>query len=531
MVLSQATSALVCALFALWAFKKLVDLLGSGARQAPYPPGPKPRPIIGNMLDFPTEEASRTYTEWGRQFNSPILHVESLGNHVVILNKREDADELLEQRAKLYSDRPTVPIFKLFGWEYNIALMPYGEEWRQHRRVCQQNFNPQAAKQYETIQMEKTRQLLRGLLDAPKEFEAHSKLFSIGLAMSMMYGYEVKSIDDPVIAVAEEGNILAARLIVPGGSLINIFPFLRHIPPWVPGLPSRRKAMTVRQLNDEMMRIPTDFVKKSLAEGTAVSSLVTDFYEKKYAVGASQEEEDIIRNVAYTVYGAASDTTISSSGTFFYQMVTNPEIQKKAQAELDRVVGLRRLPTLEDRGSLPYIEAIYREMLRMRPPVPLSVPHRSSEDDHYKGYLIPKGATIFPNIWAMTHDEEVYPDPFTFKPERFFDAEGNLNNDDRILAYGFGRRVCVGKYVASGSMWLMIASVLACFSIKKAQDEEGNEIEINHDYHEFGLMRYVQATLVFSQSFLTFMTRPFRIEVASSNSNVQPVFDLLPSRS
>lgn len=88
--------------------------------------------------------------------------------------------------------------------------------------------------------------------------------FSIGLAMSMMYGYDIKSVHDPVIEVAEEGNVLAAKLIVPGGSLINVFPFLRHIPAWVPGASSRKQAMAVKKLTDEMMRIPTDFVKKSL---------------------------------------------------------------------------------------------------------------------------------------------------------------------------------------------------------------------------------------------------------------------------
>ncbi|PPQ77485.1 LOW QUALITY PROTEIN: hypothetical protein CVT25_011355 [Psilocybe cyanescens] len=292
-----------------------------------------------------------------------------------------------------------------------------------------------------------------------------------------MYGYDIKSIHDPVIETAEAATILGGRLMAPGGSLINIFPLLRHIPIWFPGATSRKEAEEVRRLTEEVVRIPTDFVKKSLADGTAVPSLVTDFYEKKYAGGASETEEFMIKNVAYTVYGgeqvwlissksktlnlfslqAASDTTISASGTFFHQMVLNPDIQRKAQAELDRVVGSKRLPTLADRKSLPYVEAIYREVLRFKPPIPIGVPHSLITDDHYKGYYIPQGTTVFTNIWAMTHNEDVYPEPFAFKPERFFDANGKLNNDDRILAYGFGRRICVGKAVASSSLWLQIA--------------------------------------------------------------------------
>lgn len=83
--------------------------------------------------------------------------------------------------------------------------------------------------------------------------------------------------------------------------------------------------------------------------------------------------------------------TISATRTFFYTMAANPDVQRKAQAELDRVIGSKRLPTFEDRESLPYIEAIYREVLRFRPPVPIGIPHCSTQDDHYKGYFIPKG--------------------------------------------------------------------------------------------------------------------------------------------
>jgi cytochrome P450 len=139
-------------------------------------------------------------------------------------------------------------------------------------------------------------------------------------------------------------------------------------------------------------------------------------------------------------------------------MAKNPQVQRKAQEEIDRVVGTGRLPDVNDRPDLPYIEAIYRELLRYEPPLTIGIPHSLLEDDVVNGYFIPRGLSIsgqfgglgmtynrlgsfvYSNIWAMTHDENVYPDPFTFKPERFFDADGKLNDDNRVLAYGFGRR-------------------------------------------------------------------------------------------
>ena len=138
-------------------------------------------------------------------------------------------------------------------------------------------------------------------------------------------------------------------------------------------------------------------------------------------------------------------------------MAKHPDIQRRAQEEVDRVVGNDRLPDFNDRPCLPYIDAIYRELLRHTPPLALGLPHVATDDDIYEGYFIPRGtfsddqyesdliiallgAIVIGNIWAMTHDETKYPDPLTFKPERFLDSNGRLNDDSRIMAYGFGRR-------------------------------------------------------------------------------------------
>ena len=148
--------------------------------------------------------------------------------------------------------------------------------------------------------------------------------------------------------------------------------------------------------------------------------------------------------------------SMSTTGIFLYLIAKNPHVQRKAQEEIDRVVGNGRLPDLNDRPDLPYIEAVYRESLRCQPPLGIGIPHSLVEDDVVDGYFLPKGlsdlvvleqthkttlgAMVSFNIWAMTHDENIYPDPFTFKPERFLSADGRLNDDSRVLAYGFGRR-------------------------------------------------------------------------------------------
>ena len=127
---------------------------------------------------------------------------------------------------------------------------------------------------------------------------------------------------------------------------------------------------------------------------------------------------------------------------FFYAMVVNPKAMKKAQEELDRVVGKGELPGFSHKDSLPYIDALVKEVLRWNPPLPFPTPHRVMQDDIYRGYFIPRGAIVIQNVWAIFCDPNIYPDPETFNPDRFLkDGKINplvFNPEDRV--FGAGRR-------------------------------------------------------------------------------------------
>lgn len=123
-------------------------------------------------------------------------------------------------------------------------------------------------------------------------------------------------------------------------------------------------------------------------------------------------------------------------------MVCNPEVMKKAQEELDRVVGKERLPDFSDKDNLPYIDALVKELLRWGTPVPLSVVNRAIQDDVYRGYFIPAGASVIQNVWAVLRDPKTYPDPEAFNPDRFL-KDGKINPlvfNPELRVFGAGRR-------------------------------------------------------------------------------------------
>jgi len=163
--------------------------------------------------------------------------------------------------------------------------------------------------------------------------------------------------------------------------------------------------------------------------------------------------------------------------TFTLAMVENPRVWKRAQADINAIVGLDRLPEFNDRPHLPYIDAVIREAMRWMPVGPLGIPHATTTSDVYKNYYIPKGAIVIANIWAMSRDQARYPDPDKFIPERFLDKEGKLTDDDPAqYIFGFGRRVCPGRHTADASLWCGIATLLATVDFNLAKDADGKDI-------------------------------------------------------
>ncbi|TFK74232.1 cytochrome P450 [Pluteus cervinus] len=427
-------------------------------RKTSYPPGPKPRFFLGNTFDIPTDKSWETYGRWSKECNSTIIHATALDKHLVILNSPEDAVELLEKRAQIYSSRPRVPMLEVLDWaEFNSVGLPYGPLWRAHRRLFQQLFRLGTVAQYRPIQTNKTRDALRNLLSTPTEFAAHLKTLSSAVIMSIMYDYDVSLSGDHFVDLVEKAVYESSQAALPGSHAINSFPFLRYVPRWLPGGGFHKVADRCRKLTHEMRTAPYEMVRRDMEKGN-YSSVLGRLLAENDAQGGSKERERVISDVTVMTYAAGSDTTAAAFLSFVLAMAIYPDVQRKAREEILALTGGERLPVHEDRDSLPYLEAVYRELLRWRPVVPLGVPHSSTEDDYYKGYFIPKGSIVMANVWTMTRDESVYPDPENFLPERFLDEHGNLTENDRILVYGFGR------------------------STTKAKDEAGNEIPIQRDY-------------------------------------------------
>jgi cytochrome P450 len=185
--------------------------------------------------------------------------------------------------------------------------------------------------------------------------------------------------------------------------------------------------------------------------------------------------------VPASLFGAGSDTTSSTLCSAFLALITHPSVLRKAQTELDSVVGSERTPNFGDEANLPYLRALCKETLRWRPVAVLGgTPHASTETDSYEQWTIPAGTTILGNNWAINLNEEYYPDPHHFDPVRFLsDSErvklgiekqpylGGKSHPAKAghSSFGWGRRICPGADLAANSLFIALAKLLWSFDI------------------------------------------------------------------
>jgi len=154
------------------------------------------------------------------------------------------------------------------------------------------------------------------------------------------------------------------------------------------------------------------------------------------------------------------------------RMVLHPDVQAKAQSEIDTVVGTARAVSDSDLPNLPYLQAIVKETLRVHPPGPLlSWARLAIHDTHVGPHFVPAGTTAMVNMWAITHDEKVWPDPNEFKPERFIEQDVPIMGSDlRLAPFGSGRRVCPGKAMGLATVQLWLAQLLQSFKWVASED-------------------------------------------------------------
>ncbi|KAJ3552268.1 hypothetical protein NP233_g12920 [Leucocoprinus birnbaumii] len=396
---------------------------------------------------MPTQKPWEVYDKWSEIYGN-VIYFEVLGRSFLILGDYESAYDLFEKRSSNYSDRIRLPMMnEMMGFNWVFGLMRYGAWWRRNRRTFHDHFHPNAVPKYQSIQVSSARSFLRWLLKTPDDFVNHIRRTFTTSTVKMLYGMTLSERDDPYLENSETVIRSFSEAGNPGTFLVDLFPAMKYIPAWFPGAQWKRKAISWRQTIQIFLHEPWDAVKRRMREGTADPCVASTLIEKLTDDNSPENgEEEIGRSICGAAVIGGADTTVSTIHSLFMAMALYPEVQKSAQDELDMILN-GRLPDFQDRPSLPYIEAMVKELLRWQLVTPLAMAHSASEADEYNGYYIPRGTVVIGNAWRILHDPEVYKDPLEFRPERFLkDGKIDPGVRDPMNAFGFGRRICPAVY-------------------------------------------------------------------------------------
>ncbi|KAF5346116.1 hypothetical protein D9758_009952 [Tetrapyrgos nigripes] len=516
MVSFALLALLVCPLIAFGIFRKPYSRL---------PPGPRGLPLVGNVFQFDPVKAWHLCEEYKRKYG-PIVYLNFFGQPVVVINTKKVAYDLLVHRAANYSDRTRSIVGDYMTGGMNSGLIRYGELqvlWRKFRRSSQFALSPKAIAQYQSLQQDEMVLMTYGMMYDPDHWTEEISRATSSIVLSMIYDLPpIKSLSDPFLNKIGDFNRRLSEVFYPGAHLVELLPILDYLPAWL----AKWKRDAIKDfrffsaLFQKMFRVNKEQVVSGEEHRASFCATIAENQEK---MAISDLE---CAWLAGSLHGAGHDTTYTMITWAIFAMIHFPEVQRRAQQQLDEVVGRSRIPSLADFKHLPYIRAIVQEarlVLRWRPVTPLGPTHYSVEDDYYEGYYIPKGTFCMPNIRSMNYDSEIYgPDAGDFKPDRFLDSCGNIKdeNDEGHFSYGFGYRDCVGRHLANNALFIAVSMLLWSMKIEPGKDENGKNVlpDINSEEMDGFMIRPAQFRVTLSPRFpdVEMILRQARDDVVSS---------------
>ncbi|KAI4294388.1 cytochrome P450 [Schizophyllum commune Loenen D] len=451
-------------------------------RRVGLPPGPPSRWLLGTKM--PTGVLSWVaFAAWTEQYGSLFTLGLGMGERLIVVGTYKAAIELLERHAPSFADRPrAIAAGEVLSGGMRTLLIPKGERIKKLRRALLMSLQPSASAIHKPVQLKATRIALLDVLNNSDAFVDHYRKYAASLIMHITYGKcSPTTPSDPDVLAVNACLGRVSRAMMPGAYAVDA---LTGLPDWgvqvlrgeVAGLGWFMRAGTnllLRLGYMEELRKGHEFelglfrgklreVQKAMEAGRARICFATQVLQAQETLGLSFDE---CAYLCGSQFGAGSDTSASYIIIAIMAAALYPETLKRAQAELDTVVGRGRAPSFEDQPNLPYVAAFMQEVGRWRPVTAGGVQHRATEDVVYDGYVIPKGSRVLGNHWSIHHDPEVFPDPECFRPERWLTDDGKLRTDIRIFTFGFGRRSCPGNHVAERSVFINLAHIFWALDI------------------------------------------------------------------
>ncbi|KAF7844740.1 geraniol 8-hydroxylase-like [Senna tora] len=454
------------------------------------PPGPSPYPIIGNLLEIGSDpllsltNLSKTY--------GPIMSVKLGTRTTIVISSTAAAREVLNNNDLALSGR-TFPdsVRALDHHVTSMAWIPVSPQWRALRKACNTNI-------FSGLRLDSTQLLrhkkVRDLIEFVEECSRNGDVVDLGQAA---FTTVLNSLSNTFFSLdfagfgsgkSMEYKELLKGIVDEAGvpNVVDAFPVLSVIDPQ--GVRKRTIGYYTKFLGllggimEERLRFNAS--KKAMKSSKEYSDVLDSFIELFQDKSSELKRIDVL-HLFMDLFIAGTDTSSSTLEWAMAELIHNPEKMAKAKAELEQVLGKNAQIEEHQVSNFPYLQAVFKETLRLHPPAPFLLPHKANEDVEIRGFLIPKDAQILVNVWAMARDPSIWENPYVFTPERFLDDEidyRGTGRDFRFIPFGAGRRTCPGLPYASRALTFILASLLYQFDWKLPDGLKPENMDMSQNY-------------------------------------------------
>ncbi|KAA3454764.1 licodione synthase-like [Gossypium australe] len=448
----------------------IVRTLISIRNRSKLPPGPTALPAIGH-LHLLSPFMHQTFQKLS-SIHGPLMYLRLGSVDCIVASNPELAKELLKHHELTFSTRHLTAAMEHLTYNSSFAFAPYGPYWKFIKKLTTfELLGNRTLGQTLPVRTKELHHFISILLDKSKSGETVNltqellKLTNNVISQMMLSIRCSGTVDqaDGFRTLVREVNEIFGEF-----NVSDIIWFFKNID--VQGF--RKRFLDIHNrydsLLEKIMRDREELRKNKKPNVDDVKDfldIMLDIFEDEHS--EVQLTRNHIKALILDFLTAATDTTAIA--------INNPEVLRKAQKELDQVVGKSRLVQESDTPCLPYLQAIIKESFRLHPPIPM-LSRKAVEDCKINGYTIPPQSLLFVNIWGIGRDPKVWEDPLKFQPERFMNSNRSVDTDIsnsgvidvkglhyQLLPFGTGRRGCPGISLAMQQLTVTLAALVQCF--------------------------------------------------------------------
>ncbi|XP_078619282.1 steroid 17-alpha-hydroxylase/17,20 lyase-like isoform X2 [Branchiostoma floridae x Branchiostoma japonicum] len=451
----------------------LVKWLKDYVQRWRMPPGPFFWPVIGNLSLF-SGKSYLTFIDLAKTYGD-VFSLKMGMTDVVVLNSLDAVKEAFVKKGEDFAGRPKMLSTDISSeGGKDIAFADYSPTWKLHRKLFHSAIRGYASAQnlqskvHESL--EDTIAVFSKMEGQAVDLEDYIYQLVYNVICSAAFGTRYNMDDEDfntLMKISKDTTETFGQ-----GLLADVYPLLRFLP--------SSSVTANRKMTHQLMEIMQRHLEQH-RESFDPNNLrdITDHMIKAQKDAEEEGIQDIdsltdthLRQLIGDIFFAGTISTILTLRWAILYLAVHPEIQEKVAAELDSVVGRDRLPELSDREATPYTEAIFHEVMRMASMDPVSLPHATTVDTTLRGYQIPKGTWILPNLWALHHDPDTWGDPDVFRPERFLDESGKpIPKPAALMPFGVGRRACPGEALGKADTFLLLGGLVQNFRFSIPEGE------------------------------------------------------------